>query len=250
MSKEIINDLIHRPLKDLLLLAKSHKLDDNKSTVYALSQLLENTKQKASMNGDSFTGIKDIDLSILLDLDLPSLLKACQTNRKIAELCKDEGLWRKKINKDYNLAHKPDELTWKKYYQQLYEIPKIIDMITEEGNYAFPLTKDAEINKIVVPYAMYFPDSQDTDSKFKVPKSPQDTLVYRLFTSDPKKLRSLILANKNKPSTGKKIINPELLAELQSLSEKDLKQINIWKLMYYLLLMNELEIVDINKLIN
>jgi hypothetical protein len=49
----------------------------------------------------AFTGVRDVDVRILADLDDVSLNNACQVNTYVRSICKDERLWIEKINKQF-----------------------------------------------------------------------------------------------------------------------------------------------------
>jgi hypothetical protein len=72
----------------------------------------------------AMTGVEPIDINILLQMDDQTLTSACQTDRYISGLCRNEELWRLKINKDYSGAGKYKKLdrTWREYYEILRNI--------------------------------------------------------------------------------------------------------------------------------
>ena len=46
---------------------------------------------------------KDVLFTIAMDLDLPSLLRWCQSNSKInRDVCQNDTVWRSKLLKDYS----------------------------------------------------------------------------------------------------------------------------------------------------
>ena len=66
-----------------------------------------------------FTGIKDLDLKILLELDDRSLLNSCATNKRIYDICNNEPFWKDKYVKRFGETaskYKPSERTWKNHY--------------------------------------------------------------------------------------------------------------------------------------
>jgi hypothetical protein len=69
----------------------------------------------------AMTGVEPIDINILLQMDDQTLTSACQTDRYISGLCRNEELWRLKINKDYYGAgeYKNKDRTWREYYKIL-----------------------------------------------------------------------------------------------------------------------------------
>ncbi len=61
-------------------------------------------------------------LNLLLQTDdLGTLARLCQTNRRIAGLCRDKGFWNQKYHKDYqDLTPLLEGDTWRKRYQHIY----------------------------------------------------------------------------------------------------------------------------------
>lgn len=70
-----------------------------------------------------FTGIKDVDMEILLKIDDRYLLNTCLTNKYINNICKDENFWRKRFFNKYgdvaNKIVKPEDRSWKDHYLQV-----------------------------------------------------------------------------------------------------------------------------------
>lgn len=66
----------------------------------------------------TFTKIKDLDIKILLELSYADLVSKCQINKYLNSLCKDNNLWRQKINRDFPLRGK---FIWYSPYRKLYE---------------------------------------------------------------------------------------------------------------------------------
>ena len=70
----------------------------------------------------TFTGIKDVDLKILSELDDRSLLNVCATNKYVYNTCKDEYFWRNRFVNKYGIEagdRKPNERSWKNHYMQV-----------------------------------------------------------------------------------------------------------------------------------
>ena len=65
-----------------------------------------------------FSGVKDVDKMILLNLDIESLRNVCQVNKYAAEICNDKSFWRNKITKDFPLRGK---FLWYTEYRNLYK---------------------------------------------------------------------------------------------------------------------------------
>ena len=71
-----------------------------------------------------FTGIKDLDLKILMELDDRDLIQTCATNRELRRICNvDQSFWRNRYVKQYGehaASFKPAERSWKNHYMQTY----------------------------------------------------------------------------------------------------------------------------------
>jgi hypothetical protein len=69
----------------------------------------------------TLSGIKDVDLKILSELDDETLLNFCITSQYGKELCKDESFWRNRLIKQYpdSFSFKNPERTWKSWYLNL-----------------------------------------------------------------------------------------------------------------------------------
>ena len=85
-----------------------------------------------------FTGIKDVDLKILMELDDRDLIRTCATNRELRRICNvDQGFWRNRYVKQYGehaASFKPAERSWKNHYMQTYidlhKFPNPIDFLS------------------------------------------------------------------------------------------------------------------------
>jgi hypothetical protein len=77
----------------------------------------------------AMTGVGPIDINILLQMDDQTLTSACQTDRYISSLCRNEELWRLKIEKDYSGAgeYKNIDRSWREYYKILRGIRRDAD---------------------------------------------------------------------------------------------------------------------------
>lgn len=69
----------------------------------------------------AMTGIKPIDMNILLQMDDETLISACQVDKYISSLYKDDTLWINRITEYYPGAEqfKEDDTSWKEYYFQV-----------------------------------------------------------------------------------------------------------------------------------
>ena len=67
----------------------------------------------------SLSGIRDVDLKILMELEDRDLFNYCIANKAINNLCKNENFWRNRFIKKYGLKaaqYKDGDKTWKQYY--------------------------------------------------------------------------------------------------------------------------------------
>ena len=62
------------------------------------------------------SGVKDVDLLILMNLDDESLFSACQVNKDAARICKDENFWRTRFLNKYGNFNKANNMTWRELY--------------------------------------------------------------------------------------------------------------------------------------
>ena len=99
-----------------------------------------------------FTGIKDVDLLILKELDDEDLFSLCQVDKYINSLCNNENFWLNKLLKkypDYKLLKM--EATNKDIYKELYQLEKLKEELNLSSKniynmkwisvqYAFPKT--------------------------------------------------------------------------------------------------------------
>jgi hypothetical protein len=83
----------------------------------------------------AMTGVEPIDINILVQMDDQTLTSACMTERYISSLCRNDDLWRRRIQRYYPDAEKFKEegKSWKDYYVQL---RKVIWIKSEEEDYA------------------------------------------------------------------------------------------------------------------
>lgn len=58
----------------------------------------------------------DLIYQIAVRVDLPTLTRLCQTEKRLSKICDDEIFWMNRAFRDYG-AHSPDSLTWKKFYE-------------------------------------------------------------------------------------------------------------------------------------
>jgi hypothetical protein len=56
--------------------------------------------ENISIDTTPYTGVRDVDRLILLNLDYKSLLAACSTDSHTNKICRDDFFWRQKVEKD------------------------------------------------------------------------------------------------------------------------------------------------------
>ena len=71
-----------------------------------------------------FSGIKDVDLKILSELDDESLFRTCSLNKELLRICNTSPMfWRDRFLKNFGkfpLKYKPKERSWKDHYIQTF----------------------------------------------------------------------------------------------------------------------------------
>ena len=68
------------------------------------------------------TGIKDVNLKILSELNDRDLLNYCTTDKYAYQICQNEDFWRNRLIRKYGdkvLNNKPKDISWKNYYMQI-----------------------------------------------------------------------------------------------------------------------------------
>ena len=71
-----------------------------------------------------FSGIADVDLKILENLDDKDLFQACSVNKELFRICnKEPSFWKNRFIKKYGLhasEFKPADRSWKNHYMQVF----------------------------------------------------------------------------------------------------------------------------------
>lgn len=69
------------------------------------------------------SGVQEIDMLIMINLDLPSLLQSTEVSQRYSQISSDNHFWKMKVDHDYGVSrHKPDNETYKQQYKILYQI--------------------------------------------------------------------------------------------------------------------------------
>lgn len=82
-----------------------------------------------------FTGIKDLDQELMLRMDDREFIKTCTLNKYFSEICKDDYLFKRKLEFSYpnimtlESLQKYKEGSWKQYYAN---VVKIVGMLKEK----------------------------------------------------------------------------------------------------------------------
>jgi hypothetical protein len=79
---------------------------------------------KKEIENIGFTGLKDTDLLILMELEDKELFEVCSLNKYLRSLCNNDYFWYNRIVKKYGekeieVAKQKNKSTWKKYYIHL-----------------------------------------------------------------------------------------------------------------------------------
>ena len=73
----------------------------------------------------TFTGVHELDFRILLNMDYNSLMKICQTDKYLNQICQDDYLWRKEVERDFGkevIKYKPERETYRQQYEHLRKV--------------------------------------------------------------------------------------------------------------------------------
>lgn len=84
-------------------------------------EFLNLPEKDISVEKIGFTGLKDTDLLILMQLEDKELFEVCSLNKYLYSLCNNEHFWYNRIVKKYGeeVAKQKNKNTWKKYYIHL-----------------------------------------------------------------------------------------------------------------------------------
>ena len=90
-------------------------------TLQSVWQSMENSSivLTKSSSHKTLTGIKDVDLLILSQMDDKTLYNFCKVNKSARKLCSDENFWKNRLIQKYGqdaAKYKPEKKSWKKHY--------------------------------------------------------------------------------------------------------------------------------------
>ena len=94
---------------------------------------------------EGFTGIKDLDKELMLNMGDREFIQTCQLNKYFQNICKDDYLFKRRLEKFYpdvlkNEIHDEygDKMSWKNYYSNVVktvaELRETYDFIYTYGN--------------------------------------------------------------------------------------------------------------------
>lgn len=73
----------------------------------------------SSHSAKILSNVKDVDLKILSELNDTDLFNFCIVNKYANKLCKDEHFWMNRFLERFGTPHKPDYMSWRRYYLQV-----------------------------------------------------------------------------------------------------------------------------------
>lgn len=79
---------------------------------------------------------KDILLSIMVELDYPTIKQLCSTNKKIKQICTDEYFWQQKYERDFSKNRLLPNKSWRYNYLLIYikhNEKQVYSLLDEEG---------------------------------------------------------------------------------------------------------------------
>lgn len=90
---------------------------------------------------EGFTGIKDLDKELMLNMGDREFIQTCQLNKYFQNICKDDFLFKRRIERFYPDTLKDeihdkygDMMSWKKYYV---EVIKTVALLKEKYNFIY-----------------------------------------------------------------------------------------------------------------
>ena len=95
-----------------------------------------------------FSGVLDVDIEILNNLDDDSLESVCLTNEQAADLCRKDEVWERRFTKYFpgKGEEKPTDVTWKDYYFELKKTEGMFYIVM----FNFSISNDPELAMVGV----------------------------------------------------------------------------------------------------
>ena len=87
--------------------------------LHPLNEAISNISKsylKVERNVKGLTGVKDLDLKILSEVNDRDLFSFCLVNKQINQICKDEHFWRNRFLSRFGQFQKPANVSWRKQY--------------------------------------------------------------------------------------------------------------------------------------
>jgi hypothetical protein len=114
------------------------------------------TKLPERKSGKFLSGVKDVDLLILMELDDESLFSACQANKDAARICRDENFWRKRFLRKYGNFNKANDMTWRDLYLKAVNGYNLFRQGLSEEGYVSKLKLDEKDELVLVDIELLF----------------------------------------------------------------------------------------------
>ena len=134
----------------------------------------------------TLSNVKDVDLKILSELNDKDLFSFCIVNKYANKLCKDEHFWMNRFLNRFGEPHKPDYMSWRKYYLQV-----VKDINEFQNPWEFFLIRFTRIGNI---FRNIFEDinvrrmSTKQQNQYYYVNLGDNTVVFRLHQLDAENL--------------------------------------------------------------
>ncbi len=86
----------------------------------AIASISKSMKSFQKVERKGLSGIKDVDLKILSELNDRDLFSFCLVDKTVNKMCKDENFWRNRFVSRFGQIEKPDN--WRNYYLKVISI--------------------------------------------------------------------------------------------------------------------------------
>lgn len=99
-----------------------------------------------------FTGMKDTDKLILLELKYPDLVNACEYDTFITDICKDKDFWKTYLLKNYGITGKEVDsfVRFLHFDNQLNELAKYLYSFGDDAKFVIRMLRDNIIDKFII----------------------------------------------------------------------------------------------------